>query len=135
MVSHLPKATLLASDKAGFQTLICGSPDSLLTSSHHCFFGHKNSSVKIAANAISIPVEVSQWCGRRREKRSICPSSLVLQNVHGSPWELVRLGSGSVALGQGSRVCLPKECPGDANAAAPSATLWEARLHSMISAF
>lgn len=73
-------------------------------------------------------MEVSRWCGRRREKGSVHPGCLVLHGAHGSPLELVRLGSGSAALGRGSRVCVPTKCPGDVHAAALSATLWEAGL-------
>lgn len=50
-------------------------------------------------------------------------------------WGLARLDSGSTALGQGSRICVPKTCPGGARAAAPSATIWEARLNPTVSAF
>lgn len=127
-------SNLLARDKARLQTLICRSPDSL-NLSHHWFFGHKKASVKIAAKEISSPVEVSQWCGGRREKRSVHPGCLVLQGAHGSPLELVRLGSGSAALGWGSRVCVPTKCPMGAHAAALSATLWEAGLQPLISIF
>lgn len=79
---------LPASDKAGFHIPICRAPHSWLTLSHLWFFGHKKSSVKIAAKAISNHFtskgEPVMWW---EEGEGVYPSHLVFQC--GSPWELV----------------------------------------------
>lgn len=86
-------------------------------------------SVKLAANVLSIPMEVSEHTGGGQEKGGPPPAILRLKSVQGSPRACQTWVFWVRGLGWGSRVHIPRKCPGDVQAAAPFTTPWEARLY------